>query len=87
MLNRLSVPPAGPEGEYESAGGSRALEFDQLLAAARRQARVVGFAAAVGGLLGLAYADLRDPALHGDDRHADRQPEGQDAHCRRRSRN
>ena len=61
MLNRLSVPPSGPEGEYEPAGGSRVLEFDQLLAAARRQVRVVGFAAAVGGLLGLAYAISATP--------------------------
>jgi succinoglycan biosynthesis transport protein ExoP len=61
MLNRLSAPPAGAEGEYESVGGSRALDLEQLLAAARRQARVVGFAAAVGGLLGLAYAISATP--------------------------
>lgn len=61
MLNRLSAMPSGSDGEYESDGGSRALDLDQLLAATRRQIRIVGFAAAVGGLLGLAYAISATP--------------------------
>ena len=53
-------PPAPTANTNPPAGRAR-LEFDQLLAAARRQARVVGFAAAVGGLLGLAYAISATP--------------------------
>jgi polysaccharide biosynthesis transport protein len=61
MLNRLRAAAPGSDGEYESDSGSRALDLDQLLAATRRQIRIVGFAAGVGGLLGLAYAISATP--------------------------
>ena len=54
-------PAHRPRGRIRIAGASRAIDLEQLLAAARRKARVVGFAAAVGGLLGLAYAISATP--------------------------
>jgi succinoglycan biosynthesis transport protein ExoP len=56
MLKRVE-PPQGPgaDVDMEVAGSPGAIDFDQLVAAARRQARVVAAAAAIAVLLGLAY--------------------------------
>ncbi|MGD0187778.1 MAG: GNVR domain-containing protein [Roseiarcus sp.] len=56
MLKRIEQPQgSGPGDDIEVAGSPGPIDFDQLLAAARRQARVVAAAAVVGVLLGLAY--------------------------------
>lgn len=56
MLKRIDPPQGpGPEVGYEGGAPSPAIDFDQLLAAARRQARVVAVAALAALLLGLAY--------------------------------
>jgi succinoglycan biosynthesis transport protein ExoP len=54
MLKRLEAPE-GPEPGTGAPSSPAPIDFDQLLAAARRQARVVATAAAVGLLLGFAY--------------------------------
>jgi succinoglycan biosynthesis transport protein ExoP len=57
MLKRIDQPQGpGPDVEVEVAGSPGPIDFDQLLAAARRQARVVATAAAAALLLGLVYA-------------------------------
>ena len=62
MLKRIDQPQgAGPDLEFEGAGSAGPIDFDQLLAAARRQARVVAAAAAVALLLGLAYTATAVP--------------------------
>jgi polysaccharide biosynthesis transport protein len=56
MLKRIEqTQGAGSETEVEFAGSSAPIDFDELLAAARRQARVVAVAAAAAVVLGLAY--------------------------------
>ncbi len=56
MLKRIDQPQnPGSDGDVEVAESRGTIDFDQLLAAARRQARVVGVAAGGGALLGLAY--------------------------------
>jgi polysaccharide biosynthesis transport protein len=56
MLKRIEqTQGAGSETEIELAGSSAPIDFDELLAAARRQARVVAVAAAAAVVLGLAY--------------------------------
>ena len=56
MLKRLQAQEGPEPGADAGAGGSPGpIDFDQLLAAARRQARVVATAAACGLLLGFAY--------------------------------
>jgi polysaccharide biosynthesis transport protein len=56
MLKRLD-PPRNPaaEGDIETSWSVAPIDFDQLLAAARRQGRVVAVAAGATLLLGLAY--------------------------------
>jgi succinoglycan biosynthesis transport protein ExoP len=56
MLKRIDQSQnQGSDGDVEIAASPGSIDLDQLLAAARRQARVVGVAAGVGMLLGLAY--------------------------------
>ena len=56
MLKRIDQPQGpGPDVDVEVAGSPGPIDFDQLLSAARRQARVVAAAAAAALLLGLAY--------------------------------
>ncbi len=56
MLKRIGQPQyPGSDGDIEPAASPGPIDFDQLLAAARRQARVVAIAAGAGALVGLAY--------------------------------
>ena len=56
MLKRVDQPQnSGPDARVEVASSPGPIDFDQLLAAARRQARVVAVASVAALLLGLAY--------------------------------
>lgn len=56
MLKRVDQPQnPGPDPGVEAASSPRPIDFDQLLAAARRQARAVAVASVAALLLGLAY--------------------------------
>jgi succinoglycan biosynthesis transport protein ExoP len=62
MLKRVElVSSVDTSASQDSRDFANPIDFDQLLAAARRQARVVGVAAAIGVLLGLAYCVTATP--------------------------
>jgi polysaccharide biosynthesis transport protein len=53
-VDRIREPTS--EAEVEAASSNRAIDFDQLLSAARRQARVLVIAAIIGLLIGVVYS-------------------------------
>jgi len=62
MLKRVElVSSVDTSASQDSRDFANPIDFDQLLAAARRQARVVGVAAAIGVLLGLSYCVTATP--------------------------